>query len=384
MRKLLNLLIFLFCVGLFLQCFLVFIGREHHIKYQIVKDGKTFLIEEKYQIVDGKDRYQFVINGNYVFDIWMPLHKTSRLIKDIVYFEDDTYTCIYPVFRSRKINTDILCKDEHLVYYHTIKGSYKKLDTFASSLPNYDVTQFSLQNQLKKKKEFVTVYPDNILDNHFIALQNYRGIYHISKENLVGKKQYYNHDVYEPKLAIAYDKYFISALYKGEDTFDTFIIIRIDKNAEKRLRVPSISTSSTLWEIDGNIYVEDKDNESIYLINPKKNSYQKISQLPKRNLKRKYNNKNYINIVETKYYYYLYKKEESGVKISRIFKDYPNLITDLFTIESIENIKYYDNFIYFVSEGTLYYYSDITGVREVLSYDELKFNKTLSYFVYIK
>lgn len=381
MRKLFNLLVFLFLVGIFFQCFVIFMSKEHHIKYQVVKNKNIFLIEEKYQIIDGKDRYQFVINGEYVFDVFVSLHKTSRLISDILYYKDDDYTCIYPIFRTKKIKMDVLCKKDHLVFYHTIKGKNKKLDAFVQTISDYD---FSFPSKRKKKFDLLTVYPDAILDHHFIALQNYKGIYHISKKDLVVKDSYYTHDIYEPLLSTLKNKYFVSALYKGEDTFDELIIIRLDKNIQKKLKIPSVSVSSAFHFINGQIYLEDSVNQNIYLIYPEKRTYKKVSLLPKSSLFSKFKNKQYDKIEETPYYYYLYKKIDNKVKVSRVFKENTDVIVDLFTVSSLEKVKYYDSFLYFISDGHLYYYSDSTGLRKVVTYEELRFNKTLNYYVYIK
>lgn len=382
MRKFFHFLVFLFLIFLFFQCFVIFLSKEHHIKYQIVKGKKNFLIEESYQIVEGKDRYHFVVNEDYVFDTFVPLHKISRLIVDILYYEDNNYTCIYPIFRTKKIKMDVLCKKDSLFSYHTIKGQNKKLDTFVSSIPHYDARLFE-DNSTQKKNEFVTVYSDNVLENHFIALQNYKGIYHISKKDIIQKNKYYTHDIYEPKISISHDKYFVSALYKGEDTFDELVIIYLDKNVKKVMKVPDTSISSSFHLINNQIYLEDKSNDTIYLILPSKKTYRKVSSIPKTS-STFFQNKNYDKIEESSYYYYLYKTVGNKIKVSRVFKENNGIVMDLFTVDSIDKVKYYDEFIYFISDDTLYYYSDSTGLKKLLVYEELHFNKSLSYFVYKK
>ena len=40
--------------------------------------------------------------------------------------------------------------------------------------------------------------------------------------------------------------------------------------------------------------------------------------------------------------------------------------------------------IFFVDGNTIKVYSDMTGLRTLLSMDELTFNKNLNYYVYVK
>lgn len=381
MRKFFHFLVFLFLCFLFGECFVVFLSKGNYIQYQTACGNQTCLIEETYQNDSGQDRYHFVINDQFTFDIFVPLYKTSKLIQDIFYYHDNTYMCIYPVFRTKKIKMDILCKKNHLFYYHTIQGKNKKLDAFASSLPSYDASLFE-ESDSEKTVDLVTLYPENIMKNHFIALQNYKGIYHISQKNLAVSDEYYSQDVYEPTLAAASGKYFVSALYDGEDSFDKLVVIRLDKNKQGKMNIPTSSLSSTFHVVENKIYLQDSLHDRIYLISPSKKTYKRVESIPIQ--KSSYQNKNYDKIEETLYYYYLYKQENGKIRVSRVSKENPSLITYLFTVDMITKVQYYDDFIYFISDDSLYSYSDGTGLRKVLLYEELHFNKALSYFVYKK
>jgi hypothetical protein len=86
---------------------------------------------------------------------------------------------------------------------------------------------------------------------------------------------------------------------------------------------------------------------------------------------------------DTDGYYYLYLQENNGVNVYRVDKQNLNVMTLIFTVPSINDIKYSDNGIYFVSKDTLYTYHDNIGIRPIIKYSEFTSNKTNLYNVYV-
>ena len=80
--------------------------------------------------------------------------------------------------------------------------------------------------------------------------------------------------------------------------------------------------------------------------------------------------------------YYFYKK------INNIYQIYKSPIENkkqmiyLFNTDSIETIKYADNYIYYKLGNNILYYNDMLGSKTILSNSEYKFNKTLNYYIY--
>jgi len=56
----------------------------------------------------------------------------------------------------------------------------------------------------------------------------------------------------------------------------------------------------------------------------------------------------------------------------------------LFNTKSIDNIYYIDDYVYFVNGNKLQVYSNAIGLRDLVQYKELEFNKNLSFSVYSK
>jgi hypothetical protein len=86
---------------------------------------------------------------------------------------------------------------------------------------------------------------------------------------------------------------------------------------------------------------------------------------------------------ETDGYYYLYIKENSTVGVYRVDKQNLDVLTLLFKVPSVNNIKYVSEDVYFASNDTLYMYRDNLGLSPLVKYSEFVFNKSNLYNVYI-
>ena len=54
------------------------------------------------------------------------------------------------------------------------------------------------------------------------------------------------------------------------------------------------------------------------------------------------------------------------------------------TLDDIDNIKYSKEYIYYIKDNQINYYSDYTGIRTLMENTEFEFNKSLNYHVYVK
>ena len=83
-------------------------------------------------------------------------------------------------------------------------------------------------------------------------------------------------------------------------------------------------------------------------------------------------------------YYFYYKKVDDKYLVYRANNQNKSQLTYLFTTSKIDDIIYFSDSVYFVDGEFIKRYSDKQGVRNIISYSELKFNDNLYFYVYKK
>ena len=57
------------------------------------------------------------------YQIFNDYNKSSKVLTDIYYYNEDGYECILPIFKDEKIFTDIMCMNNgYLTYYHNLNN----------------------------------------------------------------------------------------------------------------------------------------------------------------------------------------------------------------------------------------------------------------------
>lgn len=411
MKKICQILLVLFIITLFIQTICICMSKGYTLKYNIKEGKKDFLVEEKYisHTKGVKDHYEIVINDTFSFQIYENLHKNSRIIKQIKTYKDDKYTCIYPIFKSKKIKRDVLCTDgDKQIYYQNIKGN-EGLDAFVSRLSTYDASLFKDQKEDIQKEGFLTLYTENLLKDHSFIAQNYKGVY-VVNHNKIRAVSLYDHDVYDPKISAMVSKYFVTADYNEKFSFHKFYILDSTGNSKKEIQTKyDISYESYVQGVVGNsLYLIDPENKRQYEVNIKEQSVRIIGDMSKgmqfyengkwstKDMKEAISAPLYFNMSEKNDIYYrvetvpytsytyLFRKEKDKVIVSRKDHDEDGKITYLFETDEIRMIQYSKEFIYFATEDTIFYYSDATGLRTLAQHSEFPFNKDLQFFVYAK
>ena len=85
----------------------------------------------------------------------------------------------------------------------------------------------------------------------------------------------------------------------------------------------------------------------------------------------------YDRVYENSYYYYCIKKN----KLYRINKNNTKVKTYIIDLP-VNEITIQDDYLYYVDNNELYYYSDITGLKILLTNREFEFNKYIKYYIY--
>ncbi len=420
MTKLIRLLVILIVLYFGIELMFINLNKGHVIEYKIKTDNKRFEVKEVYSRKKKNeiDNYYFEIKVDddiFVYQTYKDYKKANYIIKKIDYFEGDKYKCISLIGKNNLYISDILCKKDNIEYfYSSIKGEDKSLDKYVSKLNNYEVKKDNLKSKIDASP--VTLYDDNIVDDHYIVLQNYKGVYLINKDDKIRNITIFDNDVYEQEAAILSGKNYVIADYDQDFKFHEFYSVNI-LNGKKNTVISNdeISLESYMQgAIDNDVYLFDKSDKKQYRINIKydtvsvsgkasegiqvyENDKFKIGSaydsakehvsFNKYSAKNTFNKETYSKVdkVGNKLsgYYYLYKQNGNAYDVYRVNVQNKNVLVYLFSTTSLET--YYDSdYVYFKSNSAIKYFNQDVGIKTLLKDSEMKFNKTLSYGLYVK
>ncbi len=407
-----NILILLFIIVIAI-CFVKYLRRGHVAKYKIKNDGYTFeVVETRTRNEKNEtDNYYLEISVNnsvFTYQLFDEFDSKHKILKNIYYFRDKNYTCIYPVLYG-DYNADIKCLNGSIYYnYHDIAGQDAKLDEFAKGLKKYKLDSFADSSTKIKKEASMKIYTDNLIDEHNIAITTLKGVYSINDHKQV---KIFNNDIYNRPISIIADGYYLVADYTEKHQFRLFNLINLSNLNKYEIKSDDyISLNSYIQgTVDGYVYLYDPDNESQYEINLSRHKIKKVTN--KNNKVDFYQNGEWTTISTVKAnnvqyfpknvdieefsdydlvykngnkqsgYYYLFEKEDDHYKVYRSPVQNMHAIEYIFDIRNIDSIIFVDDYVYFIDENCIYYYNQTVGVRKIIEYDELKFNDKLIYGV---
>ena len=413
MRRLFFMLIVLFLLYLGIQfAFYWFSGGQDNV-YEIIEEGTVFEINEKsnFNLEVNNYMYNVIINEtNFSFQVFQNYNKSSKVLEQIRYYKDDNYECILPIFKDNLILIDMICKNNNEYnYYYNIKGDNDNLDKFVDEIVEYDVNQFT-DNAETEVREGLDIYIENLIKNHYIGLNNYKGIYIVSNNfnSSVYNISLFEKDVYNQELGQFVDKYYVVPDYNENHEFHEINVVDlVSLDSFKITSDNAISFDSYIQGVvDNKVYLYDKDNIIQYEIDPNNKSLVQLSSkeikyydgqwstmtIAEANSEKKFVT-NVVDYIDEQYeridkvgneagYYYLYKKNAKKYDVYRInIQDKSGLIY-LFTTQSIENISYIDDYVYFINDNKVKVYNDRIGIKNLIEYEELEFNENINFHVY--
>ena len=418
MKKLSKILLGLITIYFLLQLTIKHFGHGHNISYKVDK----FKIEERLSINNKNelDNYYIKINNNEVnleLQVLTDFKKNKKILKEIKYEKINNQICILPIFQNKKILTDILCVNKNIINnYSSLKGTNHELDNFVNRMKEYGYDFKQYENNLKKytKNKTLKVFTNNVIDNHLISLNNYRGIDVINGNNY-NKIDLFKKDVYDVSLAYGLKNKYIIFDYNNKYEFDKLYIIDIVKNKKEVIKLKNkIShNSKIIGTNDNSILLIDYDNKKEYEININKNNIKEIGNKGSGYITYECGQKQEINskkIFQKEYsilecnqnkddkkyeridlvggsnsgYFYYYQKTLDGYKVYRSNVQNTKQKLYIVTLDNIDNIKYGKEYIYYIKNNQISYYSDYTGIRTLIENSEFEFNKSLNYHLYVK
>ena len=401
-----------------------FYGKGHNYKYTISSNDEIEINEIFNNSKESANYYFEVKIKDDIFDFqtYENFNKKSKIIKNVYNYSDEKYTCMLPIFVGNKIISDILClnkENNYLYYYNNLKGMNTDLDAFADSLieTGYNVQNW-IDNSDYKEENNIKYYSDNLDTDDYILVTNYKGVLLTNKKiKKINNINLFTSDVYAKKIDFVYQNKYVVADYTKKFRFHEFYVIDI-VNGTKTVITSSneISFDSYIQGmIDDKVYLFDKSSKKQYEFNMKNNTIKEIGN--ETTGVKIYNNetndwnkvpaikavneellftKNSNNESAEGYtkvdkmgddkqgYYFYYKKVDDKYLVYRANNQNKSQLTYLFTTSKIDDIIYFSDSVYFVDGEFIKRYSDKQGVRNIISYNELKFNDNLYFYVYKK
>lgn len=431
MKKMFGIIVVLLIFYVALQAAYSYMAGSQVNTYNLFVNDVKYDITEKYTNKHKDETLNIVEQSNYYYEVTLneklmfsfkiagKYIGVKEYLKELIVYKNENYTCAYPIFKDKVENMDVICNSGDKYYlYASLKGKDAGIDTFIGSLKEKGYTHPSWDTTNMETKHIGTfdMYINNIAENQNITLWQYKGFYRLTNrgENLFSLDI---SDRYDPILTSMVNQYFVVPDYKKDSKFDRVFITNLitGKIEPFNLGVTISYDSFVQGVIDNKIYLVDRSSKAQYVIDIYKKET-KLSGDINNNTKYynsgKWEPKTIYEVIDnnlqfvkentapeslkaynplfigevggsTEGYYYLYIKENNAVGVYRVDKQNTNIMTLLFTVPSINNIKYEAKDIYFISNDTLYVYRDTLGAKPLVKYNEFVFNKGNLYNVYV-
>jgi hypothetical protein len=286
MKRLIKVMLLLVLIFIGFEFALVFLKGGHNVTYKIKTGNSEFIVKEVFtrnkttkskQTKDVNNYYfEITIDGDtkptFNFKTFADYKNFKMLIKSIEYYSDDNIKCIYPVFKERKNDIDVLCsKDNILIDYKELKGTNKNLDQFVNSLVSkgYDLPAWHEVDASQDTYGKYKIYTNNIIDGDYFMLWNYIGFYIINK-NGNDNIELFTRPEYDNNLGVRVGKYYVIPNYDERYDFSEINIVNLENgNIKEKTLGQKISYDSYIQGVvDNEIYLFDKENKIQYKINP--------------------------------------------------------------------------------------------------------------------
>lgn len=399
MKRIIKYLIIIsFLIGL--VYLFIYLFKDHSYKEYSVDKYKIY---ETFNVIDHKNYYDFVIkdkdNNIYNF-VYINSNKNSKIITDIVEYNEDDIKCIIPVFGKNmgniycnnkgEISTiyninnekliDKLKKDKYYDYYSSDK--VKKIDNFSYYLDNipdkysFIIWNYTGINIINNKVETIKLIEDNDLYNNKYStlIDSY---YLLLDENFTNKFSYY--DIKRGTIKTIVSENELSGDYTILGVHDKKLYLVDNHNYNEYLfdfnkfKVELIGSEKTNYKV----IVNGKEKEiSTSKFKSNINDYKFVKFISNDKIKDKYNTDN-IYLFNNSYYF------ESKGNFYRSNINYEDNATKLFSVDKVNDWKIVDGNLLIMSNDTLYLYNDDLGLRKIVSNNEFKYNYKNIYNLYL-
>lgn len=412
MKKLFPIIIALGIFALAYQVVVNFFINSHEINYSIKATNNSFVIDEKYRRVNGQDNYYFYVTDNrndkYIFNFNEDYNKQKQILKDIKFYNPyDDLKCIAPIYKGDKVGGIVCNYKKDVVEYSYLANNKIEVKEFVESLERLGATRLDWKNNKVTSDNKMTntsifnVYKNNLVDNYTFMAWNYNGLFFMRKDKIV-EKNYFNSDLYENTNSYLSGKYYyVFDFDKKIGKLNEITYINVEDFGKNVMSFPE-SLDDNMY-INGsyknNLYLTDLASKKQYVLNPYKDKAEVCGNkddgyliLEDGNLKnissKEYFKKKYyfdksikvdslekkfgnVNIFESDNYYYFKDQVNTFYKVDKSHLEIP---VKLFKLDSVSDYLIRDDDILLISNDTMYFYSNNTGLIPIVRNNEFKYN----------
>ena len=410
MKKLLPILVFLAFLAFGYQIIVTFFITEHHVKYSLISsDQRHYTISESYQRTGKRHHYSFFIkskNKAYSTAVFNDFNKQDRIITDIKYYKKNNLQCIFPIYKkNHTFDVSCLLDDRQVSSFYLEKTKNEDFSFITKKFKEdgYDEIYFHFDDEATKEDN-LSIYYDYIPENYLFTIWNYRGIYVINSEG-IENKEFLNEDHYENTLSIIAGKYYVTINTDEEEeklNYNQIILYNLQDGRKTLVDVELSQDSYFNGTVNGKVYITDPRSKVQYVLDPSNKKIQEVSN-PKEVVNSKLKNagkdffdtshvdsKKVANKKITSLYDTTDIKENDGDfyfktndgKLYRIIQnkyEYPILLCQF---DDIKEWQVHDDGLSFIVDDTLYFYSDLYGVKPIVKNLEFNYNyKNITHFI---
>lgn len=335
-------------VSIFIVFWLIF---THKTDYTMDYSLNSYNITE--QFITGKDYYHFTIkkdNNTYELIIAKDYTPKRKLISSIEETNDKDITCL-------NLNDDLIdypiCKD---------KSGY--VSKYLNTLPN---------PQKNDSYKNIDIYD---LKNKTYLIWNYKGFYYLNKEKTTSINLF-NKDTYTPYLIYPVnEEYLFIADYDADNYFTNYYLINTTKSTYKKYELDTkvYFDSYIMGSNKNSIYLVDRKENQEYEINPLKSKIYKTSG--KIRVDDEWQKVDVDSLIKKEQYFknsskFYYQQEGNTIYY------YTDTLKTKITNQKVNSIVSSSNEgVYYLSDGSLYYFSLQSGIQKLMTYSEWNFNYT--------
>lgn len=369
-----------------------------------IKDRKTnykrnnYSISEHFYIEEKKHYYDYIIkkdNIEYSYTLDYNNHKKNKLIKEIKEYTSGNIKCIIPIYKT-KIKNEIYCLENNnqvSKYYLKDNDIFQKI---LNKIEKENIVKLNNSNSLNTYKN-INIYKKNIPDNYKLIIWTYKGIVIIDNKNNKYQK-FFNDDLYENVMATTTKNYFV--LFDNTNVNGIkeihYYDLKKDKYDKFKLTIKLDKNSYINGTIEDTIYVTDRKRKKQYTISIKKKEIEEIGNEDLLYTKYELGTKKLLSKADFFKENQYFKEEITSSKSIKKERNYYYYYEDdifyknrtdskrclLFELSNPTEWNVYDGELLVLKDDTLYLYSDQTGLRRLVEYNELKYNYKNIYYLW--
>lgn len=411
MKKTLPILLVLFAFALVLQYVVNMMINDHVVEYSIKTDDNSYIIKENFRYENDESFYDFTVTDEndlfFVFSFNEDFNKQEEIISDIKFFTTKDLQCIYPIYKRHETgNVSCIYQGQQVSYSYLEQINNYDIGVVTKQLKKmgYEHVDWETEEAAEVSVEeapSIKTYPDNVLDNYYFTMWNYKGLVILSNSHST-YRMYLSSDQYDNSNSALVGKYYVTVVNEETELFNYFVYYNV-KDFGK-----GIINTDKGFNISRNFYFNGVYNNKLYLtdletkkqieVNPvsekavvvgnEKDGYLNLVDGELKTVKadeflkgkvyftnkvtdERFDELGAIEIIKENTSYYFITKD-GGVYRSNEDKVYKPVL--LFKLEGLTEWKVSNGDILAVAGNTVYFYTESVGLRKIAVNNELNYN----------